>query len=396
MAGYDPRLDQLLDRVFDEFGLISCGWSADWDDALRSAIERTPSRRYSTFFAVRGDLGERASALLVRRGGQHVPIIDADNFFESLAQKVRAIEQFAQPHPLSVKAAVSTCKQYLSEPEKTRIRLADLIAEESRRVCKDLVSERLANTSEPVNTASVTARVRQYEGLCQTLCAIAFQVGRWGDINAVEQLVVTQRRLFDTKASQGLTIWLAYQGYPLTLMTYSALLGASFGDRCDVIRPLLVNELELPHREPVLAIDIVPPFCLLSESPQGWGKLLEGKSERRAPLNDWLCDYLWGQFGEEFAARSDFELEFDWVETILAMANHKLCPPVFNAEFHPIGCFVYRTSNRARIVLRFKKSLETALTSSPYVTSRLFGDSVEDVQQSIAAFEAWAAHLRWW
>ena len=43
---YPPEFDQLLDRIFDEFGLIVCGWSAEWDGALRSALIRAPSRRF--------------------------------------------------------------------------------------------------------------------------------------------------------------------------------------------------------------------------------------------------------------------------------------------------------------------------------------------------------------
>lgn len=398
LAAYDGRLDRFLDRVFDEFGLIVCGWSADWDDALLAAIERAPSRRYSTLFAARGKPGERAAALLARRGAQHASIADADSFFESLEQKVRAIEQFSQPHPVSVKAAVAACKRYLSEPETSRIRLADLIADECRRVCKELNLDRFANTSEAVSTASVTSRVRQYEGLCQTLSALAFEVGRWGDAKAVSQLAAAQRRLYRIKASQGLTLWLSYQGYPVTLLTYSALLGASIEGRCDVVASLLNTELEVASREPIPAVDVAPPFCLLSENPDGWGRLLEGKERRYAPLNEWLADLLWDWFGGEFDSRADFDLRFDWVEVVLAIANHKLCPPVFNPEFHPPGCYGYRTANRERIVQRIKSNLESNGEKSPYVISRLFGDSVLEVQQAIGAFEAWAKKLRalWW
>ena len=394
LAAYDSRLDRFLDRVFDEFGLIVCGWSADWDDALRAAIERAPNRRFSTFFAARGELGERAAALLACRRGQHIPIADADSFFDSLEQKVRAIEQFSQPHPISVKAAIAACKRYLAEPETFRIRLADLIADESRRVSNELISARLANTFEAVNTASVTARVRQYEGVCQTLSAMAFEIGRWGGPQAVAHLAAAQRRLYSTRASQGLTLWLAYQGYPVTLLTYSALLGASLDWRCDVVAPLLSNELEAANHRPVLAVDVAPPFCLLSEDPQRWGGLLEGKGQRRAPLNDWLLDVLWDRFGANFDSRADFDLRFDWVEIILAMANHKLCPPSFIKEFHPPGCFGYRTSNRDKVVHRIMNSLETHAVQSPYVTSRLFGETILEVQQAIAAFEAWASMLR--
>ena len=32
---YPLEFNRLLDRIFDEFGLIVCGWSAEWDGALR-------------------------------------------------------------------------------------------------------------------------------------------------------------------------------------------------------------------------------------------------------------------------------------------------------------------------------------------------------------------------
>ena len=53
---YPPEFDKLLDRIFDEFGLIVCGWSAEWDGALRSALIRAKSsRRFTTYWAVRGE-----------------------------------------------------------------------------------------------------------------------------------------------------------------------------------------------------------------------------------------------------------------------------------------------------------------------------------------------------
>jgi hypothetical protein len=398
LAHYAPQVDKLLDQVFDEYGLVACGWSADWDEALRRAIERAPSRRFSTFFAARGELGERARALLTLRAGRHVAISDADAFFEVVEQRIRAIEQFSQPHPLSVKAAVAACKRFLASPDTSRIQLADLIGDESRRVCKELQQDRLFNTTEAANTETVTARVRLYEGICKTLCAIGFQVGRWGDREAVNQLAAAQRRLYGTKNNQGLTLLLAYQGYPVTLLTYAALLGASVQGRCDAVASLLTNELVLEHRQPVLAVDVAPPFCLLSDNPQSWAQLLEGQVRRHAPLNDWLAEYFWGEFGDEFDSRVDYDQRFDWVEVVLAIANHKLCPPVFNSEFHPPGRFGYRGQSRERVLQGWKSSLATEQEQSPYVKAGVFGGNAAEVEQAIAAFEAWAAQLngRWW
>jgi hypothetical protein len=67
LAHYGVEMDQLLDQVFDEYGLIACGWSADWDIALRSAIERCPSRRFTTYWPAYGKVGDRARSLINHR-----------------------------------------------------------------------------------------------------------------------------------------------------------------------------------------------------------------------------------------------------------------------------------------------------------------------------------------
>lgn len=397
LAGYDPRVDRLLDRVFDEFGLIVCGWSADWDEGLRNAIERAPSRRYSTFFAARGDVGDNAAALLTRRDGQQIAIASADDFFDGLLQKVQAIEEFAQPHPLSVKAAVAACKRYLADPEASRIRLADLISDESRRVCAELESAPLANTSEQPTVASLTSRVRRYEGVCQTLVAIAFQVGRWGDANAFAQLVSSQRRWYATKASQGLTFWIAFQGYPVALVTHAALLGASFERRLGYAKSLLVGELDAPQRSPVPAVSVAPAGCLVDDV--NWGKLLEGMQQRRLGLSDWLCDFFWREFGHEFASLSDFESHFDWVEIVLSIATHHLSPSRVNADFHPLGRYAFRGDSRSKIIEEIKNSLETLGEKSPYVDRQVLGGDAEEVRRALEKFDAWVSFLAqhgWW
>ncbi|MGO8872376.1 MAG: SIR2 family protein, partial [Acidimicrobiales bacterium] len=56
LAGYDERIDRLLDEVMDKYGLVVCGWSATWDPALRDAILRSPGRRYSTYWCTISEL----------------------------------------------------------------------------------------------------------------------------------------------------------------------------------------------------------------------------------------------------------------------------------------------------------------------------------------------------
>ena len=60
LAAYPEPFNRLLDRVFDEFGLVVAGWSADWDEALRSAMTRAPYRRFSTYWSSRGEPSAKA------------------------------------------------------------------------------------------------------------------------------------------------------------------------------------------------------------------------------------------------------------------------------------------------------------------------------------------------
>ena len=78
---YPMQINQLLDRIFDEFGLVVCGWSADWDGGLRDAIYRAPSRRFTTFCAIKGEPTDMAQRLIDHRQAEVIPIDDADAFF---------------------------------------------------------------------------------------------------------------------------------------------------------------------------------------------------------------------------------------------------------------------------------------------------------------------------
>lgn len=129
LAAYEPALSALLDRVIDEYGLIVCGWSAEWDIALRAAIERCPSRRFTTYWTTLAPVAGQAKRLVDHRRAEVIQIRDANQFFEGLWEKVRALADLASPHPLSAKIAVATVKRYLVDPS-AKIRLRDLVVEE--------------------------------------------------------------------------------------------------------------------------------------------------------------------------------------------------------------------------------------------------------------------------
>lgn len=181
LASYPHEFDALLDRIFDEFGLIVCGWSADWDEALRKAITRAPSRRFTTYWATRSDPSQSAKELISHRNAQIIKIKDSDSFFQALQQQVQSIDEFSRPHPLSIDATVASLKRYLSEP-RFRIQLNDLVKNEVERVVKITSEKMFAALGGPQpDTETMTRRVRAYEAACETLMALGPIAGYWAE-----------------------------------------------------------------------------------------------------------------------------------------------------------------------------------------------------------------------
>jgi hypothetical protein len=99
LAVYPAKYGRLLDRIFDEHGLIICGWSGEWDQALRAALLRAPNRRYALYWATRGGLKDSAKEIADHRRARLVTITDADSFFSGLNRRVETLEQTHPQNP---------------------------------------------------------------------------------------------------------------------------------------------------------------------------------------------------------------------------------------------------------------------------------------------------------
>ena len=379
LEAYPEAFDRLLDRIFDEFGLIVCGWSATWDNALRQAIERCPSRRFTTYWAVRGEPSGEARRLITHRRAEVVSIEEADTFFRIIQEHVESIEEFSRPHPLSTEAAVASLKRYLPEP-RYRIQFSDLIGETVNKIIEATSGEAYAVQGPSINTESVTARVRGYEAACSTLLAMATIGGFWVE---EEHYSVWQRALprLSTALGAGTDFWLRLKRYPGTLLLYALGLGAVANNRLEFLGRLLATTIVREYQGDTPAALILPAFSLLNDGRAM--QILEGMERRRVPLNDWLHDVLRQHARRVIPDDDEYTLVFDKLEILIAFGYG------YRRSFRwvPQGAFVYRDENRNRILQEIEKSLSELTNESPYVRSGIFGETVEDCSQSLAVFK---------
>lgn len=393
LAVYSAELNTYLDRIFDEFGLITCGWSADYDEALRCAIVRAPNRRFSTYWAAMGEPGTHAKDLIQHRKAQTIPIQGADHFFSSLGELVKSLDTYSRPHPLSTDAAVASLKRYLSE-DRFRIQLADLVHEEVERVVAETRGPRFPlHTSPGPNGETLTPRVRGIESACTTLVALAVAGGEWSEEQHFPVWERAATRLTATPAPSGNTIWIALQRYPAVLLIYSIGIAAVVSGRYNLLFRILTRKITAWDGQTFPVIRLLPPYWLSGHGSDIW-KALEGMDRRHAGLNDWIYNFLRPFYGRLIPLDSDFELHFDRFEILFGLAyavhgerENKCVPP---------GAFGYRDRNRDRIISEIQGSVSKDGDQSPYIASGLVGSSVLDVEKAFEAFQNTLSHLHWW
>lgn len=176
LGEYPPEWTRLLDHVFDEYGLLISGWSADWDNALVAALEGTPNRRYPLYWDARSSKGENAQRLLRARAGIPVPADSADELFKELVDSLEALDRLVSP-PLSTAMAVARLKRYLPDPVR-RLDLHDLVMQSA----DDVVA---AIAAQPVTASQVTYEMLQevYNGHFRSMDQLAqlLITGVWHD-----------------------------------------------------------------------------------------------------------------------------------------------------------------------------------------------------------------------
>jgi SIR2-like domain len=177
LATYDPLVDRLLDRVFDEHGLIVIGWSATYDGALRSAIERTETRRFSTWWVDPGSLSDNARRLADLRGAT-VAGESADTFLGAVAEAAAALEETDRPAPQTVALAVAMAKRSVGTGGD-RIRLHDQIKEQLARVAASPQVDR--DSFQSADLDSYGRDVAALEAEMEILLGVVAIAAYWGD-----------------------------------------------------------------------------------------------------------------------------------------------------------------------------------------------------------------------
>jgi hypothetical protein len=321
LSAYSAQYDELLNRIFDDHGLVVCGWSGDWDHALRAAMLRAPNRRYPTFWAMRGKPGGGAEAIIAQR--KAMSVADADSFFNALNERVTTLAETRKQSPLTVDLLIGSVKRYVAKPE-FRVRLDETLTQELTKLFERVDVPELS----PQGTWSpeeFRRRVARYEAASEALAKSFGLLGRWGDGSEFAMVAEAIRAVVAkaNKEGSGLTIWLGLRTYPAVLLMTAYGLGLIRSERWKQLHDLFSLHISREHRDPKRMVNSLFLWDWKGYNNDVWNNIdgfTTKESRRKTPLSDHLYD-VFSEWGESFLGIvADDQLLFDWFEALGGLA----------------------------------------------------------------------------
>lgn len=400
LASYEPAMNRLLNRVFEDYGLIICGWSGEYDTALRSALERVKSRRYPLYWVGRSAPKGVAKNLINLHGASFIQIEGADQFFVGLCDKVEALDEFARPHPLSVASAVATLKRYLSE-DRFRIQLNDFVTQEAGNAVASInAAYSVAKEQQPTQQL-YSDLLSRFESACEVLIHI-FAIGAF---YGREKDSPPFYRAFELVAAHSNPVGGVYElvnakKYPCVLLAYVCGIAALAADSFDVFKVIAEGKCYLREDDtrtsPIPALMSLDKVADLERSRH----LLVGQQRTLTPLHDRVHKLLREPFRPLIPNDKQFEDIFTTFEYLWCLLHVDAHIEEGNGDFFvPSGRFCRTRIGKSQKWYRdsVKESIEKQL-SLRILDAGLFGGKLSRLktaffnsEESLAAI---AKHLR--
>ena len=318
LSRYDTAVRRLLREVFDQYGLVVCGWSAEWDAALRQALKRSPSRRFSTYWMHRSSLSSEADDLIHHRRAITAEIADADTAIDALAERVSALERLADRAPQDTRVAVTLLKRYLPDPTR-HIDLHDLISDETERVVDEV--SRLPFEADSASER-FAAHLQAYEQSCArllSLLATGVCFSNRDDHNELWSHCMQRLALRTTPtpavSSEALE---ALEQYPSLLALYAISIGAISSRRVEPLAGIL-GSIKVPLMNSSFPLAVAASVPFVFPNTDMTRTAMPTVMGRRVPESEHLFSLLRPAIAEIIPDERRYESVFDETEYLLGL-----------------------------------------------------------------------------
>jgi len=394
LSRYGNEMNLLLDRIFDEYGLITCGWSGEWDEALRDAMSRCKGRRFTYYFTKREALSLPLQTIIKEKDGKVIDIVSADIFFDDMNEKLLSLAEVEMAHPLSAQLAVATVKRYLSD-KKYRIKLHDLITKETESVYAEFTSPDFSAKGKSFVPDDFRDRIKKYQSISKILRSMLSTVAYWGDDSHKDLLKRSLERIANVNRGDGLIIYNNLKLYPALLILYSAGIGAFASGNYGILKALLSDSNITENRVRDHAIYTLYFHGFIDHDIAN-KHLFGTEMNYHKPMSEHLHSILREELKDLLPSETEYNNAFDIFEYLFALVHGHLREKSIKSEEHkewwgPVGMFGYKLKSlfgkEDNLISDFCNSIEVAGNDSPVLKSGLFDSSIERFKEVKAGMD---------
>jgi hypothetical protein len=373
---YDEELEKLMNYIFENFGLITCGWSAKWDIALVNTLKSSNKFRFTNFFTHLNDPNKELSEVSEFRKGHLLQIKDADTFFSELQENILALETNNQQHALSPRIALARLKKYVVKEEYI-ISIHELISNICDETLKAINSVPFPNPDMDSLSQVMHSYLQHLETLSMLLAEGVYWSKAYHDKIWIETLKKTGNIDHEKNRTRSYVIWSCIQYFPCLVSRYLIGIAAISNNRFDLLKSVL--NIELHDRDDSKNI-------LLKTNP--WDVIKSNHLNQilgkkfQTPMSEVLHKFIRPHFKQIIPIDKEFDTIFDYYEFICAIVFVKINPEN-DGGLGPIGRFGYRDRN---ILQRTLDRAKNEQNDFELIASGIF-DTYKQLEENVKLFD---------
>lgn len=350
LTAYEPHTENLLRYIFENFGLITCGWSAAWDIAIVDLLKSSNKFRYGNYFTFKGKPTTELESLSAFRKGVLLQIADADQFFKGLNENIEAIETLQLQHPLNAELALAKIKKFIAK-EEYKISLHDLVIAEANDVALYINQRQFPQPT--LEALKIELEVNFTK--LNTLSIMLINGIYWGkSYHRMIWLKAFGKFLYPPDNARSYTMWSNFQRFPMLYLTYVIGLSALVTKDFELLHEILFmgRWSKYSEKDEPLIDEIYPEKVIEKD----WFNKMNGTNQH-TPFSEYLFTKLKPMFEPLVTNENDYINYFDYFEYTFSLAF------ISQAGDHwtPLGRFAWRMKSmykRETIVHRKIKEAE--------------------------------------
>ncbi|TDE14774.1 SIR2 family protein [Dyadobacter psychrotolerans] len=307
LTAYDPRLAEQLRFIFENFGLVTCGWSATWDLALLDILKSANKFRYSNYFTHLYTADPGLQDIAGTRQGQLIQIRDADSFFSDLYENVEALERNDTMHPATPAIVLSKIKKFIVKEEHL-ISLSDLLHD---------ITEDCYSRIHRIKPGKINDVVAQYQLDMDLILTAMTNSAFWSKAYQYPIILNIIRRIFAGNASSQLSA--ETSRVPALLLRYACGISCLASNNFNLLKELCNLRVKYHQNNFYSLTDVTNQWWVLnSESlKKAYG------NNYKMPQSMLISEILRPYFQNLIPGDEDYKYQFQIYELLISLKHHQ-------------------------------------------------------------------------